>query len=110
MSFLALIVFLVSCDCWCSVAIPHGAVDWSAVCECGISSSYSLTFWKGFPNNLRMEASYSQFQSGMACVPSVLCLALFCFFCICVGALNLLCCFTFVFKNPLSHPFCTLLP
>ena len=33
----ALIVFLMSCDCWRSVALPHGAVGWSAVCDCGIS-------------------------------------------------------------------------
>ena len=26
----------VSCGCYCSVALPHGAVGWSAVCECGI--------------------------------------------------------------------------
>ena len=26
------------------MALPHGAVDWSAVCDCGISCSYSLTF------------------------------------------------------------------
>ena len=32
-----LFVFLVSCDCYCSVALPHGAVGWSAVCGCGIS-------------------------------------------------------------------------
>ena len=24
------------CDCYCAVALPHGAVDWSVVCECGI--------------------------------------------------------------------------
>ena len=27
----------------CSVALPHGAVGWSAVCDCDIS--YSLTFY-----------------------------------------------------------------
>ena len=32
-----LFVFLVSCECYCSVALPHGAVGWSAVCDCGIS-------------------------------------------------------------------------
>ena len=32
-----LIVFLMSCDCKCSVALPHGAVGWSAVCDCGTS-------------------------------------------------------------------------
>ena len=26
------------------VALPHGAVGWSAVCDCGISRSYSLFF------------------------------------------------------------------
>ena len=30
------IVFLLSCDCKCSVSIPHGVVGWSAVCDCGI--------------------------------------------------------------------------
>ena len=24
-------VFVVSCDCYCSVALPHGTVGWSAV-------------------------------------------------------------------------------
>ena len=33
----ALVVFLVSCGCWCSVALPRGAVGWSAVCNYGIS-------------------------------------------------------------------------
>ena len=31
------IVFLMSCYCKCPVALPHGAVGWSAVCDCGIS-------------------------------------------------------------------------
>ena len=31
----AIIVFLVSCDCY--VALPHGAVVWSAMCDSGIS-------------------------------------------------------------------------
>ena len=34
-------VLLVSCDC--GVALPCGAMGLSAVCDCGISSSYSLT-------------------------------------------------------------------
>ena len=29
----------------CSVALPHGAMGLSAVCECGISRSYSLTIF-----------------------------------------------------------------
>ena len=33
----ALAVFLMLCGSQCPVALPHGAVDWSAVCECGIS-------------------------------------------------------------------------
>ena len=32
-----LFVFLVSYDCNCSWALPHGAVGCSAVCTCGIS-------------------------------------------------------------------------
>ena len=32
-----LFVFLVSCVCYCSVALPRGAVGWSALCDCGIS-------------------------------------------------------------------------
>ena len=33
--------------CRCSVSLPHGAFGWSAVCDCGISWSYSLTFLFG---------------------------------------------------------------
>ena len=33
-----------SFDCYCSVFLPHGAMGWSAVCDCGISLSYSLNF------------------------------------------------------------------
>ena len=32
-----LIVFLLSCYSYCSVALYHGVVSWSAVCDCGIS-------------------------------------------------------------------------
>ena len=32
----AFIVFLMSCDCWCSVNLPNSALGWSAVCDCGI--------------------------------------------------------------------------
>ena len=38
-------VFIVSCDCYCSVALPHCAVGWSEVCDCGISGSYPFTFF-----------------------------------------------------------------
>ena len=32
-----LVVLQMSCYCICSVALPHGVVGWSAVCDCGIS-------------------------------------------------------------------------
>ena len=32
-----LFVFLMSCFCYCSVALPHDTMGWSAVCDCGIS-------------------------------------------------------------------------
>ena len=40
----ALFAFLMSCDCYCSVALTHGVVGRSAVCDCGISYSYLLDF------------------------------------------------------------------
>ena len=39
----ALIVFLISCDCWSNVVLSKGAMRWSAMCDYGISGS--LTFW-----------------------------------------------------------------
>ena len=32
-----LTVFLMSCDSQCSVALSHGSMGWSAMCDCGIS-------------------------------------------------------------------------
>ena len=32
----ALIILLMPCGCKCYVALPHDAVGWSAVCDCGI--------------------------------------------------------------------------
>ena len=32
----ALIVFLLSCCCLCSVALPNCTMSWYAVCDCGI--------------------------------------------------------------------------
>ena len=29
--------------------IPHGAIGWSALCDCGISWSYSLAFELSYP-------------------------------------------------------------
>ena len=37
-------VFLVSCDSKCSVALPHGVMGYSAVCDCGISIYIHLQF------------------------------------------------------------------
>ena len=31
----AFVVFQMSCYCNCFVALPHGTVGWSAVCDCG---------------------------------------------------------------------------
>ena len=33
----AFCVLWMSCYCICSVALPNGAMSWSAVCDCGIS-------------------------------------------------------------------------
>ena len=40
-----LFVLLVSCDFY--VALSHGVVGWSAVCDCGISLTYSTAFLYG---------------------------------------------------------------
>ena len=32
----AIIGLQMNCNYKCSVALPHGAVGWSAVCDCGI--------------------------------------------------------------------------
>ena len=31
-----LFVFQVSCEFYCTVTLPHGAMGWSALCDCGI--------------------------------------------------------------------------
>ena len=38
------VLWLLVFDSWCSVAFLYGAMGSSAVCDCGISWSYSLTF------------------------------------------------------------------
>ena len=40
----ALLLFVLQMYCYSkySVVLPHGAVSWSAVCDCGISLQYSL--------------------------------------------------------------------
>ena len=35
--FAIIIILQMYCYYKCSLALPHGAVDWSAVCYCGIS-------------------------------------------------------------------------
>ena len=32
------------CRCYLSLTLPHGAMGWPVVCDCGIFCSYSLTF------------------------------------------------------------------
>ena len=44
LSCVAITVFLISCDSQCSVALPHGAVGWSAVCDCAIPDHTHLYF------------------------------------------------------------------
>ena len=41
----ALIAFLLSLDFGCSVALPHGAVGLSTLCDCGISCSCLLVYF-----------------------------------------------------------------
>ena len=46
----AIIVLQMNCYCKCFVTLPHGAVGWSAVCDCGISRTNSHTcFYKFEP-------------------------------------------------------------
>ena len=40
----AFIVSRLSCYCKCHVALPHGAVGWSAVCDCSIPDHTHLLF------------------------------------------------------------------
>ena len=40
----AIIVLQIYCYYKCSEALPQGVFGWSAVCDCGLSRSYSLTF------------------------------------------------------------------
>ena len=34
-----------SCHCKCPVALPHGVVGWSAVCDCDISLTHRLVYY-----------------------------------------------------------------
>ena len=42
----AFIILRMSCYCKCSVTLPHGAVGWSLVCDCGIPDHTHLLFGK----------------------------------------------------------------
>ena len=33
------------------MALPHGAVDWSVVCDCGVPWLYSVTLWLHYFNS-----------------------------------------------------------
>ena len=48
-------VFLVSCNPYCSVALTHGAMGWSAVCDCDypcLRSNWRIQGGGGFGNHL----------------------------------------------------------
>ena len=51
-------VFLVSHDCF--VALPYGAMGLSAVCECGISLSYSLFLYLSISNDIVSTKIYDK--------------------------------------------------
>ena len=57
------------CGFLCSVSLPHGTMDWPVACDCGISWSYALTFWKRtklditFRRPLLIKRQASQFNS-----------------------------------------------
>ena len=38
-------VFLLLYGCLCSLSLPRGAVGYPVVCDCGISSAYSIVFY-----------------------------------------------------------------
>ena len=42
----------------CSVSLPHGAVGWSPVCDCGISWSYSLFYEMFFMTLTNIQDRY----------------------------------------------------
>ena len=64
----------------CSVALHYGAVGWSAVCDCGISGSYSLTFLfccrllNTHSYTLYIHAFYSGWQTHFNKVTKVCCI------------------------------------
>ena len=65
-SCFTLIVFLMSCDCFCSVALPRGAVGWYAVCDCGIPISYSFTFFS-HADDMNLDLADSFVRKNIIC-------------------------------------------
>ena len=47
----------------CSVVLPHGAVGWSAVCDCGISGSYLLIFRQSYANRSALYMKIIKFNT-----------------------------------------------
>ena len=45
-----------NCVYWCSVALPHCALGWSAMCNCGISWSYLPIFFTAIFNQIGLPA------------------------------------------------------
>ena len=50
----AFIVFQMSCCCKCFVAVPHGAVGWSAVCDC-VLFFIILTYFSQFITSVEVS-------------------------------------------------------
>ena len=42
------------------MTLPRGAVGWSSVYDCGVSGSYSLTFWMyvGFSSTMYVKVTF----------------------------------------------------
>ena len=51
------------CYCKCSVAFPHGAMGWSAVCDCGVSLSYSLFYISNMFSEFQVLVKFFQKDS-----------------------------------------------
>ena len=70
------IAFRKSYYCKCPVVLPHGAMGWSVVCDCGISWSYSLRFVSFLVSQLSPCGRESWFYFG--CLHNVMCLLVIC--------------------------------
>ena len=56
---------MISCDFYCSVALPHGALGWPMVCDYGISRPYSLMF---FVNQANLHEALTKRQPNRNCL------------------------------------------